>query len=107
MKIDYSPLYTTENLVTLKGRAKAGVAISPGTVIGVTANGEVAPYNKSATDGSNVARGIALCEVSADDEDRTVIYAIMGVVIESKCKLLDADAKSALTTIYFVKDTQM
>ncbi|AEH06300.1 head decoration protein [Methanothermococcus okinawensis] len=108
MKINYAPLYTTEGLITLKGNAAPGEAISAGTVIGIiSASGELSPYNSSATDGTEVARGIALCDIDAADEDRDIIYAIAGAVIESKCIGLDATAKEDLSTIYFVKDSQL
>ena len=108
MKINYSPLYTTDGLITLKGRAKPDITIPAGTVVGIiTTSGEVAAYNPAAQNGTEVARGIALCDIDTADVDRTIIYAIAGVVIESKCIGLDNAAKADLSTIYFVKDSQL
>ena len=108
MKINYAPLYTTDGLLTLGSKAKEGIAITAGTVVGIiTATGEVAAYDDAATDGTEIARGIALCDIEETDEDRTIVYAIAGAVIESKCTGLDTNAKSDLKTIYFVQDSQL
>jgi len=108
MKVNYSPIFTIDGLVILEGKAKPCTTIPAGTVVGIiTKSGEVAAYNPNAQNGTEVARGIALCDIDAADEDRTIIYAIAGAVVESECIGLDNTAKADLSTIYFVKDSQL
>ena len=114
MKTNFNPLYTTDGLITLKGKAADGVAIQAGQVLTLDTDGNLVKYTGDVIDEESgelvkdvIARGIALCDVSETDEDRDVIYAIAGAVIESNCVGLDANAKKEMTTIYFVQDSQL
>ena len=73
-----------------------------GTVIGiVTATGKAAPYNDAATDGTEVAKGILLENVSVANGDALAAIIIHGFVDKSKLIGYDAACETDLPLIYF------
>lgn len=84
-----------------------GTVMGKITEVGNAYKGYFIPYLVGAADGSEIARGILMDPIDAEQLNSTT-YAVQGTIgirgtcYEEKCTGLDATAKAALTAIVFV-----
>ncbi|MCL2344783.1 MAG: head decoration protein [Desulfobulbus sp.] len=82
----------------------AGGALLSGTVLGiVTATGEYAPYNHTATDGTEIAVAVLYTQLGESAQPRqAVIIARLSEVIRERLTGVDAAAEADLKTRYII-----